>query len=200
MTLPGFPPLLAMIDELNIRPHARKGDPDTSKQAAAQVRVNSIRHGILDILQQHPEGLATFQVANLMGVPRDYISSHFKPLCSINVIRKTGKTIPNPMTKNRTRCEVYIVTQDFLKSPLAKKKYKVDRREKDRARLERLMTQIVSAKAEIQDILSEHVKDFDTLTHEVVFKHCNKSTVGLCVQEISIASVDMGMRCVFCGR
>ena len=101
-------------------PRARKTDPDTSWNAARQVKANSMRHGILRTLIARADGLATFEIYKAMGLPsRDYVSPHMKPLERGGWVRKTGETRRNPMTSGRTECEVFIVTQKFKDHPLA---------------------------------------------------------------------------------
>lgn len=98
-------PLFQFLDA-----HVRATDPKTSRDAAKQVNVKSVRALILLALRDFPEGMASFELSTLMLVPRDYISPHLKPLSRLGLVTKTGLTRLNPQTSNRTKCEVWRLT------------------------------------------------------------------------------------------
>lgn len=102
----GDGPLFALFES-----RARANDPQTSKDAAKQVNVKSIRALILSVFKNHPEGLASFELSLKMALPRDYVSPHLKPLSKMGLLRKTGLTRINPQTSNRTKCEVWRLTE-----------------------------------------------------------------------------------------
>jgi DNA-binding transcriptional ArsR family regulator len=111
--------LLKMME----RPAARRGGPSTSRKAAAQVRRGSVRSAILKTLESaslgglkphHCLGMATFEIAEQMGVPRDYISPHMQPLKELGYVYKTGAEVENPATRNKVKSEVWKATERGL--------------------------------------------------------------------------------------
>lgn len=92
----------------------RANDPKTSKDAAKNIKADSIRRSILFILEKSgSEGLASFELALELSLPRDYVSPHLKPLERLGFTKKSGKTRLNPITSNNTECEVWIVTDKY---------------------------------------------------------------------------------------
>jgi DNA-binding MarR family transcriptional regulator len=60
--------------------HARRGDPDTSHQAAARVDTTKGELKVLRVLGRLSQGGTSQEVADALGVPRDNISARFAPL------------------------------------------------------------------------------------------------------------------------
>jgi len=69
------------------------------------VRVDSegVRKRILEVLAANPGGLPTWEIADIMGVPRDYISPHLQPLSRANRVKLSGSTKVNPDTGRSTQ-------------------------------------------------------------------------------------------------
>lgn len=118
----GEGPLIGLMEKPV--PKARRRDPDTSKRAAAKVNVGSIRAKILVTLHNRyvgcvnsraaadediREGMATFEIARRVGVPRDHVSPHMAPLCRLGFIKKAGYEVENDLTG--TESEAYILTE-----------------------------------------------------------------------------------------
>lgn len=58
---------------------ARRSDPVTSHEAAAAVEANQLEAAVLDLLRKHGV-LATIEMAQLSGIPRDSLSPRMRPL------------------------------------------------------------------------------------------------------------------------
>lgn len=110
--------LLDLIDP----PTARNTDPGTSHSAASLIQTGSIRQEILAVLMSSQSfGLATFEIAERIGVPRDYVSPHMKPLEKMGLVQRLkGFERVNPKTKNKVKSEVWIVTSKYLNSDIPK--------------------------------------------------------------------------------
>ena len=86
----------------------RRTDPITSKKASGWVQVSSMRRAIIGFVKfRGQQGATTFEIANDMGVPRDYISPHIKWLVNHAYLYKTGQLRMNPTTKSKAKSEVY---------------------------------------------------------------------------------------------
>ena len=108
-------PVLPLFDQ----PQARKTDPKTSHSAARRVKANSVRHRILNAMEASPyTESATWQIAQRMGVSRDSVSPHMKPLKTMGYILEWGET-KNPLTGNM--CITYVLTQKYQESGLSRK-------------------------------------------------------------------------------
>lgn len=81
---------------------ARARDPKTSHDAARAVKTGTVRAMILN--QLSTANLATFQIAEILGVSRDVISPHMKPMEHMGLVARTGQTVKNP---NGRQCEVW---------------------------------------------------------------------------------------------
>ena len=88
-------------------PRARRSDPKTSHDAAAMVKAGTIRALILGVLKQRD--LATFQIAEALGLDRDSVSPHMKPLEELGQVVRTGQTVAS---KKGRQCEVWGIKQD----------------------------------------------------------------------------------------
>lgn len=80
----------------------RKTDPNTSRLAAASIDPASIRGKILSALKTRD--LATFQIAEQLGVDRDSVSPHMKPLEKLGRVVRTTQTVKS---KKGRACEVW---------------------------------------------------------------------------------------------
>lgn len=95
---------------------ARAVDPKTSRDAA-KFNPTGIRQRILSILYHAGRPLATFQIADSMGIPRDSISPHMKPLERIGCVRRSGQTVVNPHSVRKVSSEAWEITNtgiDYL--------------------------------------------------------------------------------------
>lgn len=99
-------------------PQVRKSDPVTSKKAILGMNFGKKRLDVLHALETFKNGAATFEVAALMNVPRDHISSHIKPLRLHGWIIDTGLVKINPATGKK--CIIYAVTNKYVMSSLYK--------------------------------------------------------------------------------
>ena len=91
----------------------RQSDPQTSKDAVRYInqKLTERRELIVWILiQENGSGLPCHTIASRLGFPRDYISSNFRPLEIIGVIKKIGEVI-NENTNKST--EVWGLTDEF---------------------------------------------------------------------------------------
>lgn len=96
-------------DELHFGPvRARRKDPQTSKEGASRVDNAGVRQRILETLRNSPEGLATWEVAEKMKVPRDYVSPHMQPLRRLGAVTLSEKIKQNPHTGRST--QVWVAT------------------------------------------------------------------------------------------
>jgi hypothetical protein len=66
---------------------ARRSDPDTSKSAAHSVPVAELEAKVLRALRDHPRGLTSHEVAELLDMPLVSVSPRFKPLTVKNLVR-----------------------------------------------------------------------------------------------------------------
>ncbi len=81
---------------------ARAQDPKTSHDAARSIDSKSIRAKILAELSLRD--LATFQIAKNLGLDRDSVSPHMKPMERMGLVRRTEKLVKSPKGRN---CEVW---------------------------------------------------------------------------------------------
>ncbi len=113
-------PLLTLL-EVGV-PMARQSDPETSKAAAAKVKYQSLRHEILTILAPSHEGMASYEVADIMRLRRDIVSPHFAPLRRLGFIEICGKKI-NPETKSKSENQLYRVTDAYRNHQISTEKF-----------------------------------------------------------------------------
>ena len=107
-------PVLPLFDQ----PQARKTDPKTSHSAARRVKANSVRHRILNAMEASPyTESATWQIAQRMGVSRDSVSPHMRPLKVMGYVMEMGE-IENPATGNK--CFSWMLTQKYQESGLSR--------------------------------------------------------------------------------
>lgn len=82
----------------NDRPAARSTDPDTSKEAAAALDLPRRQARVLDVLRSRDarirRGLTASEVAGILGVGRDTISSRFIELETKKLVRRNGTRVP----------------------------------------------------------------------------------------------------------
>lgn len=65
-------------------------------------------------------GRASFEVGEKLGVPRDIVSPHFKPLERLGFVERTQMTRVNPRTKQKAASIVWVVTDKWRAHPLRK--------------------------------------------------------------------------------
>ena len=70
---------------------ARRADPGTSKSAARSVPVAELEAKVLRALRDHPCGLTSHEVAELLDMPLVSVSPRFKPLTVKNLVRDSGE-------------------------------------------------------------------------------------------------------------
>lgn len=100
-------------------PRARKTDPPTSRKAASRIKVGGIRHKILNCMEEFRGGCATFQIAAALGIARDSVSPHMKPLKAMRLVVEGAPDIVNPATNND--CMRWRLTNDYWLSNIPKK-------------------------------------------------------------------------------
>lgn len=96
------------------RPQVRASDPNTSRAAIKGLNVTPIRTKILETIFEARRPLASFQIAEILGVPRDNISPHMKPLERSKHLYRTGQTVTNPLSARKTQSETWGLTQSGL--------------------------------------------------------------------------------------
>lgn len=122
-----------MANEFNLLeefdpPRARHTDPQTSHRAASRIRAGSRRAKILfAVASTGMKGAATFEVAKMLGVERDLVSSNFKPLVEMGFLEIGPCVRHNPKTNNGSL--VYVVTDKYKNSPFARNTYPLNRPE-----------------------------------------------------------------------
>jgi hypothetical protein len=115
-------PELPLFDQ----PRARKTDPSTSHAAARRVKAGSVRHRILNAMEIHRDsymcpstaypGAATFEIAHILGIGRDSVSPHMRPLKVMGYVFDTISSVKNPTTGNE--CTAWKLTQKYYDSGL----------------------------------------------------------------------------------
>jgi predicted transcriptional regulator len=70
---------------------ARRNDPDTSKKAAASVKVADLEARVLDALRDHGDGLTTHELSKLLDVDLVSVSPRLRPLSNKNLVRDSGE-------------------------------------------------------------------------------------------------------------
>lgn len=98
-------------------PKTRKDDPETSKEAASKIDYDSFRAVILKVLFQNQKAMATFEIGEFLGYPRDYISPHLKALTRGGWVSIVGSKV-NPKTKNKVKNQTYYLTKKYFDSGL----------------------------------------------------------------------------------
>jgi len=82
---------------------ARKSDPETSHEAAKEVKIGPLQIAVLRTLraseQLDPPGLTMNQVVEISGRPNESITPRFRPLAKKGLIYNTGEKRRNPSGK-----------------------------------------------------------------------------------------------------
>lgn len=171
--------LLNLVGDPNER-GVRKTDPGTSKAAARKIDPSSKRAKILKLMSEHPLGMATFQVADLLRYPRDSVSSQMMPLQRGGWVTRNGKEVINP----RTSCgsELWVVTEKYLRSNLCRMTTLPSVRDTARTLIQDASAKIADAYRSIHVVAKSTITDYDTKLHLVSqYKECDPSPVGMCV-------------------
>ncbi len=185
-------PLLKMLEEEPA--HARRTDPATSKKAARRITPGSIRHKILKTLETHPEGLASYEVSQALGRPRDIVAPNFAPLVRMGLIALTGKQRINPGTNFEN--DLYVVTEKYFatrisRTPIPNNKLSA---EKSRKIIKRAFQEIERQLATIRNQGFSLIPGYHWQSHRISsIMECAKSPVGMCVYTYESAI------CFFCG-
>lgn len=79
---------------------ARRSDPSTSHDAAANVPVNEIAAQCLDAIRSAPDGLTATEISNQTGIERDTVSPRLPELVRARLIRDSGRK-RKPEGRNR---------------------------------------------------------------------------------------------------
>lgn len=82
--------------------HARRSDPETSKDAAERVGLSDLEQKALNTLAQLGGEATTKEKAAYYGLPRDYFSPRMKPLEEAGFVERT--------TLRRDGCLVWRIT------------------------------------------------------------------------------------------
>lgn len=98
-----------ILSQLEVNPpSARKSDPITSHEAAKKIKPKSRRSTILrTMLDSGRYGDTSFDIADDLGIDRDSVSPHMKPLLRLNLVYRSG-TRKNHKTGND--CDTYFLT------------------------------------------------------------------------------------------
>lgn len=109
-----------MSTDLGPPTRARDTDPETSHEALADhVKQDSRRHEILSVLSRPAffEGLCTYEIADILGLRRDSVSSHMKPMERVGLVKRTGKTKVSTQSGNRN--ELWMIGEAYWNHPIA---------------------------------------------------------------------------------
>lgn len=113
------PPLKPPFD-LGPDTRARDTDPETSHEGLAdRIKQESRRHQILSVLSRPAffEGLATYEIADILGLRRDSVSSNMKPMESVGLVKRTGKVKVSEQTGNKN--ELWAIGDAYWDHPIA---------------------------------------------------------------------------------
>lgn len=75
---------------------ARRSDPETSKAAARSIPVADLEKRVLEALRDHPLGLTSHDVANLLDLDLVSVSPRFRPLVEKGLILETSERRSGP--------------------------------------------------------------------------------------------------------
>ena len=75
--------------------HARRTDPETSKQSAAAVNVTELQQRVIDVMALLGGDATIKEVAAKSGLAEVSVSPRFKPLRAMGMIRDSGRRRKN---------------------------------------------------------------------------------------------------------
>jgi hypothetical protein len=94
---------------------ARSSDPDTAHDAASSLSGSEalarLQRHVCKALAAHPEGLTSFEIAELGGLPRDSISPRMRTLADAHLVADSGER-RTPAGKTR-RAIVWMLTAEL---------------------------------------------------------------------------------------
>lgn len=171
---------------LDLSPNqVRENDPNTSKEAVRLVNQNlsQKRKMILKTIAMSKNGLASFQIAERLGIPRDSISPQMRPLEQLGCVIKSGRVKKNPLTNAHS--EIWILTDKFKASRQGQSINRMSERKVAQSKLDRLMNRRKVLDNQIHNMVKNAVEGESKLYHLEGYKLsryiCRKSPIGYCV-------------------
>lgn len=75
---------------------ARAHDPETAQAAAKSVPVNEMESAILAALRKYPNGLTSYELADVTGLSLVTVSPRMRPLVRKGLAEDSGENRPTP--------------------------------------------------------------------------------------------------------
>lgn len=190
---------LSLIDQLNEPTKAHHNHPQTSKKAAKSLQPGKLRHKILKTLEANPNGLAAFEVAEILETLREYVGPNFVPMQRMGLVEKTGFTRINHKTKMKADNQVWRLASGYFKHNISKIDLPHNCLSPDQIRklIKKSSFAINKEISEIVKLGITHLENFNPVTMIISRNfECQVSKIGMCVYNL-VAGRPIGS-CIFC--